>query len=155
VSNTVIYIMCALEREVLDTVFAAIESLLPEPPAHPTRVSPAEGGPSDRVSLGLFGVVSGWGDRRCDQLGDGQFSGDALCDGIVVNQLDIVDAYCRNAYAARTLESFGRIDGLVNNAGLSGFGPTEEMPDEIVRDQSETNFFGYYCATKHASEQVT
>ena len=63
-------------------------------------------------------------------------------DGIVVDQLDIVDDASRRGAVDRTLDRFGRIDVLVNNAGISALGPTEEIPDEIFRDQFETNFFG-------------
>jgi NAD(P)-dependent dehydrogenase (short-subunit alcohol dehydrogenase family) len=69
-------------------------------------------------------------------------------DGIVVDQLDIVDADSRTACVARTLERFGQIDVLVNNAGISALGPTEEIPDEIVRYQFETNFFGPFDLIK-------
>jgi NAD(P)-dependent dehydrogenase (short-subunit alcohol dehydrogenase family) len=63
-------------------------------------------------------------------------------DGIVVDQLDIVDDASRRTAVERTLDRFGRIDVLVNNAGISALGPTEEIPDEIFRGQFETNFFG-------------
>jgi NAD(P)-dependent dehydrogenase (short-subunit alcohol dehydrogenase family) len=63
-------------------------------------------------------------------------------DGITIDQLDIVDDASRRGAVERTLDRFGRIDVLVNNAGISALGPTEEIPDEIFRGQFETNFFG-------------
>ena len=62
--------------------------------------------------------------------------------GIVVDQLDIVDAESRAGAVTRTLDRFGRIDVLVNNAGVSALGPAEEIPEQVMRDQFETNFFG-------------
>ena len=69
----------------------------------------------------------------------------AALDGVpnvTIDQLDIVDDASRRAAVARTLDRFGRIDVLVNTAGISALGATEEMPDEIFRGQFETNFFG-------------
>lgn len=40
------------------------------------------------------------------------------------------------------LSQRGRIDVLVNNAGISTMGPIEELPLEAFRAEMETNFFG-------------
>ena len=66
-------------------------------------------------------------------------------DGIVVEELDVVDPASRSGAIARTLERFGRIDVLVNNAGVSALGPAEEIPEQVMRDQFETNFFGPFA----------
>ena len=66
-------------------------------------------------------------------------------DGIVVERLDVVDPESRAGAISRTLERFGRIDVLVNNAGVSALGPAEEIPDEVMRHQFETNFFGPFA----------
>jgi len=42
----------------------------------------------------------------------------------------------------QTIESFGRIDVLVNNAGCEVAGVIEELSNEAVRHVFETNFFG-------------
>jgi NAD(P)-dependent dehydrogenase (short-subunit alcohol dehydrogenase family) len=41
-----------------------------------------------------------------------------------------------------TMKKFGRIDVLVNNAGIGYFGAIEESEDAAVRDMFEINFFG-------------
>jgi NAD(P)-dependent dehydrogenase (short-subunit alcohol dehydrogenase family) len=41
-----------------------------------------------------------------------------------------------------TLEKFGQIDVLVNNAGIGYFGAIEESEDDAIRKMFEINFFG-------------
>jgi len=65
-------------------------------------------------------------------------------DGITVEQLDVADPDSRADALARTLDRFGRVDVLVNNAGVSALGPSEEIPDDVMREQFEINFFGPY-----------
>lgn len=48
----------------------------------------------------------------------------------------------------QTLDKFGRIDVLVNNAGIGYFGAVEESEDEAVRNMFEINFFGLANMTK-------
>ena len=69
-------------------------------------------------------------------------------DNITVLALDVVDDASRRAAVDRVLDEFGHIDVLVNNAGISALGATEEIPDEIFRNQFETNFFGPWELTK-------
>lgn len=47
-----------------------------------------------------------------------------------------------------TLEKFGRIDVLVNNAGIGYFGAVEESEDEQVRRMFDINVFGLGSMTK-------
>jgi NAD(P)-dependent dehydrogenase (short-subunit alcohol dehydrogenase family) len=42
----------------------------------------------------------------------------------------------------KALAATHRIDILVNNAGIAVHGPAEEIPDDLLRQQFETNFFG-------------
>src|SRR3954471_12054947 len=74
---------------------------------------------------------------KADGLGD--------VDRVTVDRLDIVDADSRAAAVARTLDRFGRVDVLVNNAGVSALGPAEEIPEHVMRAQFETNFFGPFA----------
>ncbi|MCP9752401.1 oxidoreductase [Ferruginibacter sp. HRS2-29] len=48
----------------------------------------------------------------------------------------------------QALDKFGRIDVLVNNAGIGYFGAVEESEDEAVRNMFEINFFGLANMTK-------
>lgn len=56
--------------------------------------------------------------------------------------LDVGKAQQRAAAVAATLERFGRIDVLVNNAGFSYLASIEEAEEHRYRDLFETNFFG-------------
>jgi NAD(P)-dependent dehydrogenase (short-subunit alcohol dehydrogenase family) len=51
------------------------------------------------------------------------------------------DEPVRNAFA-KILAEAGRIDVLVNNAGISGSGAVEETPIAVFRATMETNYFG-------------
>jgi len=48
----------------------------------------------------------------------------------------------------KSIERFGRIDVLVNNAGIGYFGAVEESEDHAVRHMFEINFFGLANMTK-------
>ncbi|TWB08762.1 short-subunit dehydrogenase [Rhizobium sp. ERR 1071] len=56
--------------------------------------------------------------------------------------LDITDAEAANAVAAETVNRFGAIDVLVNNAGYAELGFFETFSDAAVRRQFEVNLFG-------------
>jgi NAD(P)-dependent dehydrogenase (short-subunit alcohol dehydrogenase family) len=57
------------------------------------------------------------------------------------------DESVREAFAAMLAEA-GRIDVLVNNAGIGNGGPVEETPIEVFRAVMETNFFGALRCTR-------
>ncbi len=62
--------------------------------------------------------------------------------GCVVRRLDVTDDAARRQVVAESVESFGAIDVLVNNAGYGELGPCEEVPLDRWDRQFRTNVFG-------------
>ncbi|MDB5245663.1 MAG: short-chain dehydrogenase/reductase [Segetibacter sp.] len=66
----------------------------------------------------------------------------------VAVQLDVTKADEIHSSVQQAMEKFGRIDVLVNNAGIGYFGAIEESEEEEVRRMFEINFFGLANMTK-------
>jgi NAD(P)-dependent dehydrogenase (short-subunit alcohol dehydrogenase family) len=75
---------------------------------------------------------------------------DAYGDRVLPLQLDVTDRPAVFAAVARTVETFGGLDVVVNNAGYGLFGMVEEVTEEQARAQLETNFFGALWVTQAA-----
>lgn len=63
-------------------------------------------------------------------------------DRVLPLSLEVTDKAQRKAAVQKTVETFGGIDVLVNNAGRGQFGAVEDSPEEDIRLLYETNFFG-------------
>ena len=74
----------------------------------------------------------------------GELRAAAAAKGLSLAQveLDVGDEGSVQRAVARVLDQEGRIDVLVNNAGVAPLGPIEEMSDATVRAAFETNVFG-------------
>lgn len=65
-------------------------------------------------------------------------------------QLDVTDQEASYHAIARTYNTFGQLDVVVNNAGYGLVGAIEEVSEAQARLQMETNFFGALWITRAA-----
>ncbi|MBS2554256.1 SDR family oxidoreductase [Catenulispora sp. NL8] len=82
---------------------------------------------------------------------------DAYGDAVLPLALDVTDRDATVAAVGRAVETFGRLDVVVNNAGYGLFGMVEETTEEQARAQIETNLLGPLWVTQavlpHLREQ--
>jgi NAD(P)-dependent dehydrogenase (short-subunit alcohol dehydrogenase family) len=64
--------------------------------------------------------------------------------------LDVTDAAAARSAMQAAVETFGRLDVVVNNAGYGNLASIEEGDDADFRAQLETNFFGVVNVTRAA-----
>jgi NAD(P)-dependent dehydrogenase (short-subunit alcohol dehydrogenase family) len=69
-------------------------------------------------------------------------------------KLEVTDAAQREEAVKATIDSFGRIDVLVNNAGRTQVGAVEETTDEELRDLFELHFFAPVALTREVLPQM-
>lgn len=62
-------------------------------------------------------------------------------EDVLLVPADLTDQSQARNLVEHTIRHFGRIDVLVNNAGIIEVGPVEDQPIQAYRDAMETNFF--------------
>jgi NAD(P)-dependent dehydrogenase (short-subunit alcohol dehydrogenase family) len=63
---------------------------------------------------------------------------------------DVGDKAGAQAPVATAIERFGRVDVLVNNAGMFQFGAFADYPDDVLRATIDSHFYGSWFATQAA-----
>lgn len=84
--------------------------------------------------------------RKPEQLDDlvAQYG----AENILATGLDVTDNEQVHRVVEAALQTFGRLDVVVNNAGYADVNSIEDMSLETFRTQFETNFFGVVNVTK-------
>ncbi|MZG15873.1 SDR family NAD(P)-dependent oxidoreductase [Streptomyces sp. SID5914] len=85
--------------------------------------------------------------RNTDALSD---LVDVHGDAILPLTLDVTDKAAAFESVRRAHSHFGRLDVVVNNAGYGLSGTVEEIGEQELRDQFESNFFGAVWVTQAA-----
>ena len=71
-------------------------------------------------------------------------------DALLPIALDVTDREADFAAVQQAFDHFGRLDVVVNNAGYGQFGMAEELSEQELREQIETNVFGAIWVTQAA-----
>lgn len=71
-------------------------------------------------------------------------------DAFLPIRLDVTDREADFDAVREAAELFGKLDVVVNNAGYGHFGMVEELTEDDVRSQMETNLFGALWVTQAA-----
>ncbi|MET8877807.1 SDR family NAD(P)-dependent oxidoreductase [Nocardia sp. NPDC004604] len=78
----------------------------------------------------------------------------AYGDAILPLDLDVTDRAGVFATVERATKHFGRLDVVVNNAGYGLLGAVEELTEQQLRDQLDTNLFGAVWVVQAALPQL-
>lgn len=105
-------------------------------------------GCSSGFGRALVDVALTHGDRVVATARQPGSIGDLAGDRVLVVPLDVTRQDQIDAAVQASLERFGRIDVLVNNAGYSSVGAVEEIDLDDLRALMETMFFGAVALTK-------
>jgi NAD(P)-dependent dehydrogenase (short-subunit alcohol dehydrogenase family) len=71
-------------------------------------------------------------------------------DAVLPIKLDVTDRAADFEAVKKAADYFGQLDVVINNAGYGHFGAIEELSEDDVRSQLETNLFGALWVTQAA-----
>lgn len=86
--------------------------------------------------------------RRADELNRVKNALKLKDENVLILPIDLADTSNANALTQKVIATFGRIDILINNGGISQRALTKDTSLEIDRKIMEVNFFGTIALTK-------
>ena len=105
------------------------------------------------IGLATAGLLlsRGWRVAMVDRDGPALAEACAPLDGSLPLVCDVSDPDKVDRMVAETERAFGRIDALVNNAGVADFGPIERSNFELWRRVMATNLDGVFLCSQAAT----
>ena len=101
--------------------------------------------------IALHLADAGWAVFAGLRRGDDPAAAEALrTQGLHPLSLDVTDPAQCVAAIRRIAAERGRLDALVNNAGIDSLGALEDQPEQALRAVMEVNFFGAMALTRAA-----
>ncbi|MEM6269608.1 MAG: SDR family oxidoreductase [Bacteroidota bacterium] len=70
-------------------------------------------------------------------------------ENVLVTACDVTQEATIQSAVAQTVDRFGKIDVLLNNAGYGGYGILEATPERAIRQQFDVNVIGTLLVSKH------
>ncbi|MCJ7448399.1 MAG: SDR family oxidoreductase [Bacteroidales bacterium] len=109
----------------------------------------------------ITGISSGFGKQTAELLSKkghtvyGTIRKVSMATDLVnVLRMDLTDTYSIRKVVETVIQKEGRIDVLINNAGMHTGGPIETSPVENIKLQMDTNFMGMVHLTREVLPQM-
>ncbi|MEU1206819.1 SDR family NAD(P)-dependent oxidoreductase [Nocardia sp. NPDC005825] len=107
-------------------------------------------GTSSGIGLAVAAAAIRAGYRTVATLRNLDKAGPVLETGADVRRLDVTDSASITECIDGVVADYGRLDAVVNNAGVSVFGTIEHLPMSEIRRAMDVNYFGVVEVTKAA-----
>jgi NADP-dependent 3-hydroxy acid dehydrogenase YdfG len=92
------------------------------------------------------------GARRLDRLDE--LVKELGAENAVAVELDVTSSESNKAFIAKTIEVFGRLDGVVANAGIGHYGGITDVSDEDIANMINVNFTGTVWTVRAAVPEL-
>ena len=99
-------------------------------------------------------LAKGWRVAMVDWDGDELAQSSKSLTNVIALTHDISQTQDVARIVSKTLDAFGQIDALVNNAGIADFGPIEETDYECWRRVMSINLDGTFLMTEAATDAL-